>query len=75
MKFILGLAAVLVIAFLAIVGGTLIGIISAVVVAYVFPGTMALLALKLGIPTIWQMGAILGFIGGFFKASTTVSKD
>lgn len=54
--------------------GTLMGGVAGWVVGYVFEDSIAALKAFAGLEvTDFQLGAMLGFVGGFFKSSTTVS--
>lgn len=54
--------------------GTVMGALAGWIVGLVFPETLGLLAKMLNVDAApWQLGAILGFIGGFFRSS--LSKD
>lgn len=61
--------------FLPLISST-IGAFVGFVVGLVFDDTMMLMAKMLGIPeaSSWQLGMILGFVGGFFKSNTSTSK-
>jgi len=57
--------------------GVLVGAFAGWVVGMAFPDTMGLLAQMLHIEAApWQLGAIFGFVGGFFRStSTTTNKS
>jgi membrane protein YqaA with SNARE-associated domain len=63
-----------VLAFVAIIAGTVMGAVAGYIVGYFFHDTLQLLAnaLHMGSASDWQLGACLGFMGGFFR--TSVSK-
>lgn len=63
--------------FVAVILGALIGASVGWIVGLVFPGTLALLAEALGIPgaAAWQLGVILGFVGGFLKTNVTSTSN
>ncbi len=73
-----GLVALIGLAFLVFVGaifGTALGALAGMIVGWVFPGSMALLAEALGIAAApYQLGAIFGFVGGFLKTSISVKE-
>lgn len=72
---VLGLVAVAAIVFVAPLLGFLGGAFSGWVVGVTFPNTMADLIAALHLTVApWQLGGILGFIGGFFKSYSTGSK-
>ena len=55
--------------------GTVLGAVVGWTVGLVFDGTMRLLAQALGIDAApYQLGAMLGFISGFFRAPLEVKK-
>lgn len=56
-----------------IIAGTLFGAIGAWVVGYFFGDTILGILGQLGVHhvTMWQFGAFLGFVGGFFQPVTT----
>lgn len=56
--------------------GTLVGAFVGFVVGLFFDGTLALLATAIGIEGAapWQLGAILGFVSGFFANKQVSSK-
>lgn len=71
---------VLLVAFLAVFGAlasTLGGAFTGWIVGYFFDDTLGILTNRLGLYQIefWQLGAILGFVGSFFKATTVKSSD
>ena len=57
--------------FLACILGSAIGALAGLMVGFVFDGSLGLLAKALGIPEAqpYQIGAMLGFVGGFFRAT------
>lgn len=62
--------------FLSPLLGIIIGAFAGWVVGLFFPDTLALLAQMLHIEAApWQLGAIFGFIGGFFRSSISTSKS
>lgn len=64
---------ILVLVFIACIGGALVGSGAGWVVGLVFDDSLKLLATAMGIPTAepYQLGAILGFVGGFVRASVS----
>lgn len=67
---------------LAILAAPLIGICVGAFAGYIvglfFPGTVGLVGSAIAggaIIPAWQVGAILGFVGGFFKTRLMASKD
>lgn len=62
--------------FISVLFGTVIGAFAGWVVGLVFTDTMITLAKMLGQPGMeaWQLGAILGFVGSFFRSSSSSSK-
>lgn len=72
-----GLAAVGVAALIVIVAvlGTVFGAIGGWIVGLMFDETLAKLATAIGLEgtPAWQLGAMLGFVGGFFKSSVSAS--
>lgn len=66
-------AATLAIVFIMVIFHTLMGVLIGWCVGLVFDGTLALLAQALNMPEArpWQLGAILGFISGFFAERET----
>lgn len=56
--------------------GIVVGAFAGMVVGWVFDDTMALLAKLIGAPgtPAWQLGAMLGFVAGFFRSSVSSSK-
>ena len=64
--------------FLSPLIGISVGAFAGYVVGQFFPGTVGLVGSAItGGATIpaWQVGAILGFVGGFFKSSVNTSRD
>lgn len=59
--------------FLMVILGTLMGAISGWIVGLFFSDTILGVWSKFGISgfTMWELGAFLGFTGGFFRASQT----
>lgn len=73
-----GLIGVLAVFLLAPLVGVTIGAFAGWVVGHVFPGTIGIIgSLITGGATIpaWQVGAILGFVGGFFKTRVFSKTD
>jgi hypothetical protein len=69
---ILGAVAIAAILFVAVLLGTLIGGIVGWVVGLVFPFVIVTLNTLTGLTlTAFEMGAVLGFVGSFFKTSVT----
>ena len=62
--------------FLFVIFGTLMGAIAGWVVGLFFGDTILGILQQLDITDIsmWQYGAFMGFVGGFLKTKTTVSK-
>lgn len=53
--------------------GAIFGAFTGSVVGLVFPDTLAMLSQALGIEAApYQLGAMFGFVGGFFRSNTTV---
>lgn len=71
---VIALAAVLLL--LAAVAGTLVGMAGGAIVAIWFndPLQAALNALGVHGVALWQLGGLLGFVGGFFRSSTSTTK-
>ena len=68
----IALLAVLSALFLGCMMGTVVGAVAGFIVGLLFDDSLALLAQVLGIQAApYQLGAIFGFVGGFFR--TTVS--
>lgn len=63
----------LILVFVACIAGAVVGAGAGWIVGLMFDDSLALLAKAMGIPTAhpYQLGAILGFVGGFFRASVT----
>ena len=61
----------------AIAAATLGGAVSGWVVGYFFPGSLDLLSQKVFGQVLphWQLGAILGFLGSFFRSSLSTDGD
>jgi hypothetical protein len=56
--------------------GVLYGCLCGWVVGHFWPHTMALLIDRLGLQCEpWQLGAMLGFVGGFFRSTGSSGKD
>jgi hypothetical protein len=69
---ILGAVAIAAILFVAVLLGTLIGGIVGWIVGLVFPFVIVTLNTMTGLTlTAFEMGAVLGFVGSFFKTSVT----
>ena len=78
-KLVIGLGIALIAAFLvfvAVLFGTLIGALAGWVVGWFFETTILGMFAAFGITgfKMWQIGAFLGFVGGFFKASLSTGK-
>ena len=72
MAVILGAVAIAAILFVAVLLGTLIGGIVGWIVGMVFPFVIVTLNTLTGLTlTAFEMGAVLGFVGSFFKTSVT----
>lgn len=72
-KFLIAVGTVFVVAmvvFFSVLLGTLMGIISGWVVGLFFSETILGILAQLGVTGVamWQFGAFLGFVGGFFRA-------
>jgi hypothetical protein len=62
---------------LSVVAGTLFGAVSGAIVGYFFPGTVGLVGSVLtggAIVPAWQIGAALGFVGGYFRKVVSISQ-
>lgn len=72
------LAAVLgvILAFGLALVATVVGAFTGWIVGLMFPGTLSLLSEAMLDKTIpaWQLGAMLGFVGSFFRSSVSSSK-
>jgi hypothetical protein len=69
---ILGAVAIAAILFVAVILGTLVGGIVGWIVGLVFPFVIVTLNTLTGLTlTAFEMGAVLGFVGSFFKTSVT----
>lgn len=57
--------------------GTALGAFTGWVVGLIWPNTFAAFLAHFGLAAFapWKVGALLGFIGGFFKASLTNNKS
>lgn len=77
MKVLLALAAILGIIMLFPILGTLIGCFVGWIVGIFWPNTFAAFLTHFGLSAFapWQIGALLGFVGGFFKAVQNNNKD
>ena len=58
---------------------TFIGTVIGAVVGFVYPNTFIAVFAAAGFPALaalplWQIGGVLGFIGGFFKSYTSVKQ-
>ena len=73
----LGAAVVGIALFLGALLSTLGGAFAGWVVGMFWPHTMAILLAKLGLAGVqmWQLGAMLGFVGSFFRSSTSSSSS
>ena len=72
MAVILGAVAIAALLFVAVLLGTLIGGIVGWIVGLVFPFVIVTLNTMTGLTlTAFEMGAVLGFVGSFFKTSVT----
>jgi hypothetical protein len=72
MAVILGAVAIAALLFVAVLLGTLIGGIVGWIVGLVFPFVIVTLNTLTGLTlTAFEMGAVLGFVGSFFKTSVT----
>ena len=72
MAVILGAVAIAALLFVAVLLGTLIGGIVGWIVGLVFPFVIVTLNTLTGLTlTAFEMGAVLGFVGSFFKPSVT----
>ena len=75
MAVVLGAVAIAAILFVAVLLGTLIGGIVGAIVGMVFPFVIVTLNTLTGLTlTGFEMGAVLGFVGSFFRTSVT-NKD
>ena len=65
--------------FVAVVLGTLFGALAGWIVGLFFDNTILGTLARFGVKTeglaMWQLGATLGFIGGFFRATVQKSSD
>ncbi len=63
--------------FVACIMSTLFGALSGLVVGWCFGDTILSFFAAIGIGGLkmWQIGATLGFIGGFFRSSVKSSRD
>ena len=73
--FLVGLFAIVLLFFVAI-GGALVGALSGWLVGLLFDETLRLLAHAMGIPAAapYQLGAMFGFVGAFFRSQLSTSK-
>ena len=71
-----GLVLIAIVFFLAPLVGVLVGAFSGWVVGLFFPTTFNVLlaAIGLGQFAVWQLGAALGFVGGFLQSSSSSVK-
>ena len=76
MSVILAVVGAVLLAFVAPILGFLLGAFSGWIVGFVFPETFSqfFMVLYLGAFEPWQIGGMLGFVGGFFK-STSAGKS
>ena len=76
MAVILGAVAIAAILFVAVILGTLVGGIVGWVVGLVFPFVIVTLNTLTGLTlTGFEMGAVLGFVGSFFRTSVTKKNE
>jgi hypothetical protein len=56
--------------------GAAVGAIAGAIVGFFFDSTMHLMAQALGIPDAapYQLGAMIGFVGGFLRSSVDIKK-
>lgn len=77
LKLVTGLAIVAMAVFFAPLVGITVGAFAGWVVGHFFPGTVGLVGSAISggayMPA-WQVGAVLGFVGGFLKPRVTVQK-
>lgn len=66
------------IVFFAVVFGTLFGAVGGWIVGLFFADTLLSTLARMGMNTngllMWQLGATLGFLGGFFRGTMRISK-
>lgn len=76
-KIVVALALVALTVFLGPLVGILSGAFIGWVVGHFFPGTLDVVSTVLTGDALphWQLGAALGFVGGFFRNKVSVSKD
>lgn len=62
--------------FLMTIAGTIFGALAGLVVGWFFTPTFHVVMTAIGMQTIavWELGAVLGFVGAFFRSASAVSK-
>ena len=76
LKIVGALAIAALVIFLVPVIGTFTGMITGFTVNLFFPHTSAMWLQQFGLTCkMWQLGAMLGFAGGFFKSTTITRKS
>lgn len=61
--------------FISAILATVFGAVGGFIVGLVFPDTMSLLSDTIGIEAApWQLGAMFGFVGSFFRSSVSSSQ-
>lgn len=71
-KVVAGITAFVVLLFVAPLFGIAFGAFGGWAVGLFYPNTLHLLGHRLGLDVPpWQLGAMFGFVGGFFKATST----
>lgn len=63
--------------FIAVLLGTVFGAFAGWAVGLLFPGTLALVSTTIfgSVVPSWQLGAALGFVGGFLSTSVSSNKN
>lgn len=76
LKFVGAIILVALLVFVTPLIGVVFGAFAGWVVSFFYPATLAKVAVAMGIAGTpgWQLGAGLGFVGGFFKASLTTTE-